>query len=184
MRTRKRRIDWNQYTHLLGAMSDAQAAARIGCTSAAVCAARKTLGVPPCQRPTIDWATHTRLLGTMADCDLAQRIGCATTTTAVRKARAARGIAPFRNVGIDWEKWSDLLHSSLTNAAVAAQIGCATRTVRVRRRRLGIRPGMDWDAHAHVLGTMSDRALAAKLNCARTTVGQQRRKRGILPYEP
>ena len=86
--------------HLLGTMTDAAAATRIGCTSAAVCAARKAHGIPPfCPRPAIDWASHTHLLGTMADCDLAKRLGCVTAT--VRKARTVRGIPPFRDVAID-----------------------------------------------------------------------------------
>ena len=123
MRTRKRRIDWSQYADLLGAMTDAKVAARVGCTSAAVCAARKARGIPPYPQATTDWPTHAHLFGTMADCDLAKRLGCATAT--VFKARTARGIAPFRNVAIDWAGWSDLLRSPTRNADIAAQIGCA-----------------------------------------------------------
>jgi hypothetical protein len=149
----------------------------------AVCAARKTLGIPTCcPRHTIDWAPHARLLGTMADCDLAKQIDC--SAAAVRKARIARSIPPFRNVRIDWAKWPDLLRSPAANAAIAKQIGCYTETVRLRRLLLGIASHIDWDANAHLLGTMPDSAVAAQLNCARTTVGQQRRQRGIPPYQP
>jgi len=183
MPTRRRRIDWDQYADLFGTMTDAKVAARIGCTSTAVCAARKARGIPPYPQPTIDWPTHAHLLGTMADCDLAKRLGCATTS--VFKARTARSIPPFHNVAIDWTRWSNLLRSPTRNADIAAQIGCAKESVRLRRHRLGItREPVDWDAQAHLFGTMPDSAVAARLNRARTTVGQERRKRGIPPYQP
>jgi hypothetical protein len=86
------RDSWrSQALPLLGTMSDAEIAARIGVCAKSVFLFRRKQGVPT---QTAAWSAEAEpLLGKVSDCEIARRLGM--TSTAVLKLRRKRGIPPF-----------------------------------------------------------------------------------------
>lgn len=95
--TRKRTpVDWSQYDHLLGTMSDAELGRMIGRTTAAVFQRRMKLNIKTKQRKDqIDWTKFDCMLGMMPDLELANLIGC--TPPSVRARRLKLKIAVYED---------------------------------------------------------------------------------------
>jgi hypothetical protein len=85
---------------LLGTMTDADPAERMGRTPSAVAAMRERMGIAPFTKRAprgkpITWTpAKERLLGTMSDVDLARRLRCSAMTVFYRRRRLK--IPPFR----------------------------------------------------------------------------------------
>lgn len=94
------RIDWSQWDHLLGTMTDQDLADRIGCGNNAVWSRRHKLQIDRfCKsgrsrkrqrRQKVDWDAAAPLLGTMPDAELGRRLG--VSRERVRQVRKAHGI--------------------------------------------------------------------------------------------
>lgn len=188
-----KRIDWTLWDSLLGAMHDADLAAKIGCSWMSVYKRRQHLGIAA-HKARVDWGQYDAQLGAVPDHILAKRIGC--TQACVFDRRTSRGIPPYRPQAsyVDWSRWDHKL-GTMSDKALAKLIGCGHVAVFNRRRLLGILPYRRWPngvAHSRrtsllqgleaLLGTMPDAALARMVGLSRQRVSALRASRNIPRY--
>ena len=185
-------INWDDYDSLLGTMSDAKLAKKIGVSTNVVMQRRRSLAIPPAMlgKKLVAWDTHDHLLGTMSDAKASKQIGCSTNQ--VRTRRLELGIPGFRRKTVDWAEHEHLL-GTMPDATVAKKIGCSASAISRRRKELGIptvqpnhqqlrRTEEFWKKWDKFLGTVSDRELAAKAKISISTVTARRNKKGVTAY--
>ncbi len=176
-----------RYRHLLGRISDAQVAARVGVTPTAVGNVRRRLGIPPARAatPSFDWPDCIiRQLGTVPDRALAEEVGCSPAT--IRYQRCIRGIEPFSDHQADkayeWSRDEDAVLGTMPDAAVSRLLGLSEAMVRIRRKALGISPStapLDPTPVLPHLGREPDIKLAERFGLSQATIMKWRRARGI-----
>jgi len=81
-------VDWLEYDHLLGTMSDRNLANVIGCSISCAMARRMKLGVNSVTlKDQINWSKYDHLLGELRDKDVAEIIGCSYRSVVNRRDR-------------------------------------------------------------------------------------------------
>lgn len=193
------RYDWTpEQIALLGTMSDADVATRIGGKKEAVLDKRQALRIKAFRpknsavkgkaRPNFDWnEENVKLLGTMTDTEVARKLGLAITTVgAKRRSLGIAGVTPSRTALVippalkrKLGKWSDAL--------IASKLGVASSAVSKARRRLGIPAIMQANylppEADEFLGKIADIAVAQRFGVSRTCVGNRRVALGIARAE-
>ena len=129
------RLRWEKWDHILGTMSDAKAAEKIGCTKSTARNRRNKLDIPSHTKQ-VDWLKHDHLLGTMTDSDAAEKIGCTKTTACHRRIKLDI-LSYASQQQVDWLKHDHLL-GTMTDSDAAEKIGCTRQIVASRRNKLDI----------------------------------------------
>lgn len=91
----RKEINWSEYDHLIGCMTDLKLSSVIGCSESAVNARRNLLGILPFTQ-LIDLSSWDSWFGKVSDRELANKAGCSPKT--VSKHRKKLEIPPFRPV--------------------------------------------------------------------------------------
>ena len=132
-------FDWNDETvKLLGTMTDAELAKKLGLANTTVAAKRRSLGIPGRNErlPAIVIPPNLRRqLGKWSDALIASKLGVAAS--AVSRYRRKLGIAPIMEAKF-LPPEADKLLGKLTDSAVAKQYGVSRTSVGNRRKKLGI----------------------------------------------
>jgi hypothetical protein len=190
-------INWVQYDHMLGEISDRKLANIIGCAFHTVAYRRKKLQIDNYRKKmglskTLDWQFFDNLMGTMTDKNLSNLIGCSESGVAHRRKKL--GIKSFstkNNIGftkINWNNYDHLL-GKLFDKKISNIIGCSKNTVRIRRNKLNIKPyknnnhNINAEEYKHLLGTMEDKHLAQALNCSTKTIINARLELNIKSFK-
>jgi hypothetical protein len=125
---------------ILGTMTDAAAAALIGCSESAAQARRYRLGIPsqrPSKAPPHVWTPEEdALLGTMSDRWIARTLGINQST--VWRRRTKVGIEPCPKHRV-WTEEEDALLGTVPDGSIAEKLGSSYHAVWLRRRKLGIK---------------------------------------------
>ena len=172
---------------LLGQLTDAEVARKLGYQVARVRRRRQLLGLPSNNPHHRHWTkAEIALLGTRPDREVASLVNRSLEN--VRCKRLESGI-PFRNPHYETWKPAELaLLGSLPDEEVARRTGhslASVRRARTRRRIFSVRrTAPEWrpDEEA-LLGTGPDRAIAARLNRTVEAVAHRRRGKGIPPWQ-
>lgn len=194
------KYDWSpENIALLGTISDAAVAERMGGKASTVMFKRQELGIKAYKapvshikgkkRPNFNWTEEAlSLIGTMTDAEVAKRLGL--SNGAVSLKRRSLGI-PGRSVKHPAIDIPDNLRPYLgvwSDAAIARKIGVSAGVVSRQRRQNQIKattdPNFFPDEGIPRLGKVSDSDLAREYKVAPQTVNNQRRKRGIPKFKP
>jgi hypothetical protein len=177
-------INWGEYAHLLGTMTDAELAYHIDCSPGTVSQQRNALGIPTfdCARGPKYQPWH-ELIGTMPDAQVAKQVGISRER--VRQVRKYLDMPVYECMLIDWSAWDEKL-GTMHDDDLAEMIGCSKGAVSSRRATLGIecvrRYIVDWREWGHLLGTMSDYTLAERIECPPSMVAHHRKRLNIKPF--
>lgn len=181
---------------LLGTMSDARLARKLGVTPNTIFQRRSVLGIAPFGKTRAEaqkkWTPAIlQRLGKLPDAELAERLGVSVSTVVER--RKILGIAsPTGRRGRPprvWTKEQIALLGKLTDTEVARRLHIGRRHVQAKRRALGLVAAFEkkhrkrWTpARLAKLGKVTDRALAAEIGVTPSSVAVQRRQRNIPAY--
>lgn len=189
------RSPWNPSTiALLGTMSDAALARKLGIDPKTVYKKRRKLGIAPSRPPSIRWTREMiQSLGRMPDGEVAKTYGINILT--VFKKRAELGIRCYARKSKTWHYWTQkeiALLGKFTDAEVAEKTGILKASVTWKRNKLRIPPCTtrrpkrllsEWSlAEIAVLGRMTDAEAAATLNLAPSAVRKKRIALKIPPF--
>lgn len=186
-------LSWSEADlKLLGTMSDAALAARIGKAPNAVWMQRRKRNIPAVGLSTKKarhyWtARQLAWLGKLPDATIAERIGLDPTT--VRFKRESLCIAPTQKGGPrghEWTKQELALLGKLSDTDVAKKIGVHRHRVALKRQQLG-RENPTAKATANrwtperiaQLGRVPDAVVAKEMGLAKGTVSAYRLRQGI-----
>lgn len=184
---------------LLGTMTDAELAKRLGMKHAAVLYKRLALGVPSFKnRKEHEWKQKDlRLLGKKSDQQLADMLGLAKTT--VINKRRSLGIEAFAYKSKLWRTWTEnelALLGKHTDKEIARRLKMQEANVTSKRQVLGIapfRPRMEnkrprpdavkWTRHTlALLGKQPDMQVCGIIGISRKSVMRKRKELGIPSY--
>jgi hypothetical protein len=142
-------IDWTLWQHLLGTMSDAELAKKIGCIGYTVYKKRKTLGILAFEKHVdlvhVDWDSWQHLLGTMSDVELAKKIGC--SHVAVGDKRKKLGIPVFVNPEIGCEdRVCPICKGTFRVFKSSPNITCSPRCRRLYLKKINTGKSRKWES--------------------------------------
>ncbi len=184
---------------LLGKVSDAELARRIGVTTTTVRTKRCLRGIPPLRpRDPMKWrAKDIALLGKYPDFEVARMLG--VYRKAVINKRHELGIPSYARTSEFWHTWTETeiaMLGKMTDRELAERIGIRPMCVTSKRRLLKVpafnqpqkprRPPRRVERWGReelkLLGKISDRALADRLGVATGTVRAKRVSLGIAAF--
>lgn len=172
---------------LLGTMSDADAARKIGVSQSHVSNVRVRLNIEafkPVYR--IEWTDEVlSLLGQVPDAEISERFGIAHTPIA--RKRKELGIAPFKQPA-PLVQWTDDMLAMLgtqSDASLSRLWGVHRTRIQAKRTQLNIAacPTPEWTADKiALLGTASDKELAKQWGFPAQKVSTRRTRLGIAAH--
>lgn len=183
---------------MIGKVSDAELARRIGVTTTTVRTKRCLLGIPPLRpRNPKKWrAKEIALLGKHPDFTVARMLGI--YRKAVINKRHELGIPSYARTSNLWHSWTKreiAMLGKMTDREVGERIGIRPMCATAKRRRLKIpafirhrkrRPPRrleDWGVEdSKLLGAMFDRTVAERLDVPISSVRLKRISLGIAPF--
>ena len=191
------RFSWDEaMISLLGTMTDAELARRLGIRHHVVTYKRLSLGIPPFRSiKQREWGQEELgLLGKQSDQEVAKLLGFAKTT--VTNKRKSLGIEAFAFQSKLWRSWTEEELAMLgkdTDKEVARRLEIHEVSVAVKRRQLGIasfchrRPNKnprpdaaDWSRkNLALLGKLPDERVAEIMGISRKSVMGKRKRLGI-----
>jgi len=123
---------------LLGKVTDATIAARLGASPASVTMRRQRFGIPSFSKPRTTWtAEMDALLGTASDRTIASQLKIGRDVVTDRRHKLA--IPAFATAPVVWTSEMEALLGADIDAVIALRLGISRRQVAQRRNSLGIR---------------------------------------------
>lgn len=178
---------------LLGKMSDADVAQRIGRASSWVSKTRHDMGIKPFGKPRgelkVNW-TKTQLgwLGKKKDTEIARAMGIDPTTVAwKRRILGIEGKRPVKRKSHNWKKSEIELLGKITDKEMGDRIGFNRKYVLQKRLTLGkasfasLRSKVWQPEWILRLGKWSDKRIAKELGCPLAEVKQKRESLKLPP---
>lgn len=192
--------DWNDAKiALLGTMTDAELARRLGIRHHLVLYRRLALGIPSFKNmKEYEWGKKDiRLLGTKSDQEVAELLGIAKTT--VINKRRSLGIEAFAYHSKRWRSWTEeelALLGKHTDKEVARRLKIKEASVAAKRHTLGIAPfrprlenrnprpnAVKWTRrNLALLGKLPDERICGMMGISRKSVMRKRKELGIESY--
>jgi hypothetical protein len=196
----KAKHDWlPQESKLLGKVSDAELARRIGIRTAEVSKKRASMGIDPSSlSKRLKWTPkNLALLGTRTDNEVARIMNGSSGRVAAK--RLSLGIESYAISSNSWHTWTDkeiAMLGQYHDPEVGRKIGVSIACVAMKRRQLGIpsflvrkptsrdrRSLADWTAEeTALLGKMTDKDVIERLDLAISAVRLKRISLGIPPF--
>lgn len=194
------RISWDAgMISLLGTMTDAELARRLGIPLYVVIYKRLSLGIPSFKNMKVrEWKRNELgLLGKKSDEEVAKLLGMAKTT--ISNKRKSLGIEAFAFRSKLWRSWTQEEVEMLgkdTDKEVARRLKIHEVTVALKRRQLGIasfyprlpnknprREAVDWSRkNLALLGKLPDERVAEIIRISRKSVLGKRKRLGIESF--
>lgn len=194
------RIFWDEEAiSLLGTMTDAALARRLGIRHHLVLYKRLSLGIPSFKNmKEREWGQKDlRLLGKKSDQEVAELLGM-TKTTVVNKRRSL-GIEAFAYNSKRWRSWTEeelALLGKHTDKEVARRLKMKEASVASKRHTLGIAPfqsrlannkprpnAVNWSRkNLALLGKLPDERVCEIMGVCRKSVRRKRKELGIESY--
>lgn len=194
------RISWDKgMISLLGTMTDAELARRLGIRHHVVVYKRLSLGIPSFKNmKEREWGQkELGLLGKKSDEEVAGLLG--VTRTTVKNKRKSLGIEAFAFRSKLWRSWTQEEVEMLgkdTDKEVARRLKIHEVTVALKRRQLGIasfyprlpnknprREAVDWSRkNLALLGKLPDERVAEIMGISRKSVLGKRKRLGIESF--